>query len=191
MGRPRSFDDDTVVERAMEAFWTHGYANTSPAQLAEATGVGKGSLYNAFGSKRELFDRALIRYDQAGAAIARDVLSQPGSTRERIRELMRFLVDSDLSQPIRRGCMAVNIATEFAGNDQEITRILRAMQDHTIDALACRIEQGVREGDVRADTDPQATAEFLLNTIAGLRVTAKVYNAPTLYGIIDTALQIL
>jgi TetR/AcrR family transcriptional regulator, transcriptional repressor for nem operon len=100
-------------------------------------------------------------------------------------------VDSDLSQPIRRGCMAVNIATEFAGNDQEITRILRAMQDHTIDALACRIEQGVREGDVRADTDPQATAEFLLNTIAGLRVTAKVYNAPTLYGIIDTALQIL
>ncbi|MGF6883852.1 TetR/AcrR family transcriptional repressor of nem operon [Nocardia sp. GAS34] len=191
MGRPRSFDADDVVDRAMEAFWTHGYANTSPAQLAEATGVGKGSLYNTFGSKRELFDRALLRYDKLGATNAREALFQPGGTRERIRELLRYLVDSDLSQPIRRGCMAVNTATEFARQDPEITRILRAMQDRVIAALAERIDQGLRDGDVRAGTDPQATAEFLLNTIAGLRVMAKAYDAPTLHGIIETALTIL
>lgn len=52
MARPRTFDDDEVIDRAMERFWTHGYTDTSPAQLADATGIGKGSLYNAFGSKR-------------------------------------------------------------------------------------------------------------------------------------------
>ncbi|RMI31446.1 TetR/AcrR family transcriptional regulator [Nocardia stercoris] len=57
MGRPRAFGEEVVVARAMETFWTHGYANNSPAQLAEATGIAKGSLYNAFTS--ELFDRCL------------------------------------------------------------------------------------------------------------------------------------
>ncbi|MDT7648792.1 MAG: TetR/AcrR family transcriptional regulator, transcriptional repressor for nem operon, partial [Pseudonocardiales bacterium] len=56
----------------MEEFWTHGYANTSPAQLAEATGVGKGSLYNTFGSKRQLFDQALARYGRMGAELAEE-----------------------------------------------------------------------------------------------------------------------
>jgi len=191
MGRPRNFEADIVVDRAMDAFWTHGYANTSPAQLAEATGIGKGSLYNTFGSKRELFDRALARYDEFGATLVRDVLSRPGGTRERIGELLRLQVDSDLAQPIRRGCLAVNTATEFGGCDADITRAVRAMLDHVIAALAERIDQGRREGDVRPDADPQAIAEFLLNTIAGLRVMAKAYDAPTLHGIIDNALTIL
>jgi TetR/AcrR family transcriptional repressor of nem operon len=191
MGRPRNFEADIVVDRAMDAFWTHGYANTSPAQLAEATGIGKGSLYNTFGSKRELFDRALTRYDEFGASLVRDTLSRPGSTRERIGELIRFQVDSDLAQPIRRGCLTVNTAIEFTGCDAEITRAVRTMQNHIITALAERIEQGLRDGDVTAGTDPQAIAEFLINTIVGLRVMARTYDAPTLHGIIDNALTVL
>ena len=103
MPRPRSFDDDTVVERAMDAFWTYGYANTSPADLAEATGVAKGSLYNAFHSKRELFDRALARYDALGTQFTEQVLARPGTTRERILGLMHALIDADVEAPVRRG----------------------------------------------------------------------------------------
>ncbi|MGV9678142.1 TetR/AcrR family transcriptional regulator [Nocardia sp. NPDC003482] len=191
MGRPRNFEADAVVERAMEVFWTHGYANTSPAQLAEATGVGKGSLYNAFGSKRELFDRALDRYDVAGTELAQAILSEPGGTRERIGAFLRFLVDTDLSHPDRRGCLAVNTATELAGHDPEIRRVVRRMAEHTLGALRTRLEQGVRDGDVRADLDPRATAEFLLTTISGLRVMARSYDAPTLHRVIDTALTVL
>lgn len=191
MGRPRSFDDDVVVDRAMEAFWTNGYANTSPAQLAEATGIGKGSLYNAFHSKRELFERALARYDLLGSEFAQDFLSRPGSTRECIGSFLRFLVDSDLAQPVRRGCLAVNTAVELAGHDPEINRALRTMVDHSIAALAARIDQGRRDGDVRPDVDAQALAEFLMNTLAGLRVMAKAYDLPTLHRIIDSALTTL
>jgi TetR/AcrR family transcriptional repressor of nem operon len=191
MGRPRNFEADTVVERAMEEFWTHGYGGTSPAQLAEATGVGKGSLYNTFGSKRQLFDRALARYGRMGAEHAEEFLSRPGTTRERIGAYLRQTVDSDLAQPVRRGCMAVNTAAELGGQDPEITRALRAIEERIVAVLAARIEQGRRDGDVRPDVDARATAEFLLNTNTGLRIRARTHEAPALYRIIDVALTIL
>lgn len=191
MARPRDFDEGDVVDRAMDAFWTNGYANTSPAQLAAATGIGKGSLYNAFNSKRELFDRALDRYDVLGSELAEEFLSRPGSTRECIRSSLLFLVDSDVAQPQRRGCLAVNTAVELAGHDPEITRAIRTMQGHTIAALAARIDQGRRDGDVSPDLHVQAFAEFLMNTIVGLRVMAKTCDAPMLHRIIDSALATL
>lgn len=189
--RPRSFDDDELVDRAMDAFWTNGYANTSPAQLAEATGVGKGSLYNAFHSKRELFDRALARYDLLGTQAATEFLSRPGSTRECLRAFLRLLVDTDLARPAPRGCLAVNTAVELAGQDPEITRAVRTAQDHTIAAIAGRLDTGRRDGDVRHDLDVQAYAEFCMNTVVGLRVMAKTYDAATLHRIIDSALTTL
>jgi TetR/AcrR family transcriptional repressor of nem operon len=191
VGRPRTFEDDVVVDRAMDAFWTHGYAGTSPALLADATGVAKGSLYNAFGSKRALFDRALARYDQGGAEAAAELLSRPGSTREVVGAFLRHLVDSDLAGERRRGCLAVNTAIELAPDDPEIARALRISQDAAIATIAARLDRGRRDGDVAADLDVQATAEFLLTTIAGLRVMAKIYDAPVLHRVIDSALATL
>lgn len=188
MGRPRKFDDDVVIDRAMDVFWTHGYANTSPAALAEATGVAKGSLYNAFKNKRELFDRALARYDAQVSGLAGDLLSKPGTTRECIRSALRFIVDLDLAQQSPRGCLVGNTAVELAGHDADIARTIRAMQDRQISALSARIEQGRRDGDVGPDVDARAFAEFLATTLAGLRVMVMTYDAPTLYRVIDAAL---
>ncbi|MFF3569362.1 TetR/AcrR family transcriptional regulator [Nocardia jiangxiensis] len=191
MGRPRTFEDDDVVDRAMGAFWINGYANTSPAQLAEATGLAKGSLYNAFGSKRELFERALARYDRMGADLTGEYMSRPGSTREVVGAYLRHLVDADLADPDRRGCLAANTALELSGQDAEIRRIILAITEHNLTALADRIDQGRRDGDVSRDTDPRAAAEFLMNSIAGLRVMAKSYDLAVLYRIIDTTLSTL
>jgi TetR/AcrR family transcriptional regulator, transcriptional repressor for nem operon len=191
VARPRNFDADTVVELAMQEFWTHGYLGTSPAQLAEATGVGKGSLYNTFGSKRQLFDLALARYGRMGAELAEEILSQPGTTRERIRAYLRETVDIDTARPVRRGCMAVNTAAELGGHDPEITTALRAIERRIVDVLAARVDQGRRDGDVGPDVDSRAAAEFLLNTGAGLRILAKTHDAAALYRIIDVALTTL
>ncbi|WP_067679202.1 TetR/AcrR family transcriptional regulator [Nocardia miyunensis] len=191
MGRPRTFEDDTVVDRAMEAFWINGYANTSPAQLAEATGLAKGSLYNAFGSKRELFERALERYDRMGIDLTAEYMSRPGSTREVVGAYLRHLVDAEMADPARRGCLVANTALELSGHDADIRRIITAITEHNLTALADRIDQGRRDGDVARDTDPRAAAEFLMNTIAGLRVMAKSYDLKVLHGIIDTALSTL
>lgn len=191
MGRPREFEADSVVEQAMETFWTHGYANTSPALLAEATGVGKGSLYNTFGSKRELFDLALARYERMGVRLATEILSQPGTTRERLTAWLRFAVDADLAGPVRRGCMVANTSVELAGHDAEATAAVRTSIERMTTALADRIEQGKRDGDVRAEIDSRDYADFVANTLMGLRVTAKTAEQAMLYRIIDTALSTL
>lgn len=188
MGRPKSFEPDAVVALAMEAFWTNGFAGTSPADLAASTGVAKGSLYNAFGSKRELFDRALELYDRAGAEMIEELLSRPGTTRERIRAYLVRLVEMDLNGPVKRGCLAANTALELGGRDKEATRAVRRMQENTIALIAARIEQGRRDGDVAAEVDAVAQARFLMNTIAGLRVMAKTFDGPALRQIIDSAL---
>jgi len=191
MGRPRMFDADVVVERAMQAFWTLGYANASPAALAEATGVAKGSLYNTFGSKRDLFERALERYDRLGAEVTAELLARPGTTVECLRAFLYDSVDADLARTVRRGCLAVNTAVELAGHDPEIAAAVRRAVERTMDALEARIARGVRDGDVRPGLDPRQTAEYVMNTLAGLRVMTRAYDAPTLHRIVDTALLVL
>ncbi|WP_067562204.1 TetR/AcrR family transcriptional regulator [Nocardia acidivorans] len=191
MGRPREFEADSVVEQAMETFWTHGYANTSPALLAEATGVGKGSLYNTFGSKRELFDLAFACYERMGTQLATDILSQPGTTRERLRAWLRFAVDTDLAGPVRRGCLVTNTAVELGGRDPEATAAVTAGVERMTALLAERIEQGKRDGDVPAAINAREYADFVANTLTGLRVTAKTADSAMLYRIIDTALSTL
>ena len=174
MSRPRKFDEDDVVERAMEEFWTNGYA---AARLAEATGVAKGSLYNAFSSKRALFERCLDKYQQQIAKLAEGLMDHPGSTRECLRDALRAVVDSDLAQARRRGCLIGNTAVELAGNDPDLARKIRKMQDESTAWFARRVERGQREGDVRADLDATAFAEHLATTLAGLRVMAVTHEA--------------
>jgi TetR/AcrR family transcriptional regulator, transcriptional repressor for nem operon len=191
VARTRSFDTDAVLRQAMEAFWTHGYGNTSPAQLVEATGLGKSSLYNAFGSKRGLFDQALTRYMQAAVEISATTLFGPGTTRDCVGRFFRRLVDDDLARPHPRGCLLVNTIAEFETKDASMARTLRAVQERSIAALAKRIEKGRREGDVRADIDAPAVAELLFTTLNGLRVATKTQDAATVHRIIDTALTML
>jgi TetR/AcrR family transcriptional repressor of nem operon len=188
MGRPKNFEPDAAVAQAMETFWTKGYAGTSPADLAEATGVGKGSLYHAFGSKRELFGKALDLYGRAGSELTEAYLNEPGTAKERIRAYLVFLVDADLNGPVRRGCLAANTALELGSTDPEAARAVKRMTDETIRLLGERLRRGQRDGDVDPGVDAEAQAHFLMNTIVGLRVMARTHDGPVLHGIVDTAL---
>jgi TetR/AcrR family transcriptional repressor of nem operon len=188
VGRPKNFEPDAVIAQAMDAFWTNGYAGTSPADLAEATGVAKGSLYHTFGSKRELFGKALDCYARIGAELTEEFLAQPGTAKERIRAYMVLLVDMDLNTSTgNRGCLAVNTALELGGRDEEATRAVRRMEERSIELLAARLEQGRRDGDVAPEVDAELQAQFLMNTIIGLRVMAKTFDEQTLHRIIDVA----
>jgi AcrR family transcriptional regulator len=189
MGRPKNFEPDVAVAQAMETFWSKGYAGTSPADLAEATGVGKGSLYHAFGSKRELFGKALDLYGRAGSEMTRDFLDEPGTAKERIRAYLVLLVETDLSLPAPRGCLAANTALELGGKDAEATEAVRRMTNETIRLFTERIRKGQRDGDVAKEVDADAQAHFLMNTVVGLRIMIQTHDRPTLLQIIDTAVS--
>lgn len=187
MGRPKNFEPDVAVAQAMETFWSKGYAGTSPADLAEATGVGKGSLYHAFGSKRELFGKALELYGRVGSEMTEAFLNEPGTAKERIRAYLVLLVEIDLNGPVRRGCLAANTALELGGKDPEAMQAVQSMTDATIRLFAERLREGQRDGDVAAEVDAEAEAYFLMNTVVGLRVMAQTHDGPVLRRIIDSA----
>src|SRR4051795_7395003 len=105
MARTREFDTDTAVRQSMELFWRRGYEATSIQDLVEATGLGRGSLYAAFGSKDGLYEAALVGYAEQAAAANAEQLARPAPTREVLRDLLIGMVDLTIRDPERRGCL--------------------------------------------------------------------------------------
>ncbi|TYK44526.1 TetR/AcrR family transcriptional regulator [Actinomadura decatromicini] len=192
MARPRQFDAEVAVDRAMEVFWRKGYAATTPQDLVDALGIGKGSLYNAFGSKRELFERALRRYRDSQTVALVESLEGPGPVKERLRSTLLALVEMDLGDPDRRGCMAANTATELAGVDEEATELVRRMIDRTEGAFQALIEEGQRSGEIDPGRDAAALGSLLMNIAVGMRVLGRVAEGPErLLRVIDATIDTL
>lgn len=179
MGRPREFDDAEAVHAAMETFWTRGYEATSTADLCASTGLGRGSLYNAFGGKHQLYLTSLIRYSEIGFGGQLDTLRQPKPARERLRELMLWVIDTDLDDPTRRGCMAINAAIDAAGRDDAVARAAKRQFDKLEGALREVIEEGQRDGEFRTDRDALRLARTVQSAYYGLRVLTRVSSDRT------------
>lgn len=173
MARQRAFDTDEALTTALTMFWRRGYTATSTKDLCDRTGLGRGSLYNAFSSKRALYLRALDRYYELGTARALAILDGAQPVHERIRELMLAVIDADLADPDRKGCLAINAAIEMAGRDLEVKKAVRRHFDRIEQALRRTIERAVAEGELSVDRDPVVTARFVMSSYYGLRVLAR------------------
>lgn len=178
MGRPRSFDPDLVVDRAMEVFWDKGYQAATPAQLVDATGIGKGSLYHEFGSKHRLFELALRRYRDTQAARLVELLEAPGPVKARLSEALTAIAEMGISPPVRRGCLAVNTAAELGPTDEAAASLVRDMFERTGQAFTSLVERGQTTGEIRAGLEPGDVASLLLATVIGLQIGSMVAEDP-------------
>lgn len=158
----------------METFWTRGYEATTTAQLCDSTGLGRGSLYNAFGSKHQLYELALDRYTERGHQAQLDILRAAGTPSERLRALLVWVIDTDLADPDRRGCLALNAASEAAGRSEPVTRLTRRHFDRLEEALLEVIDEGRRDGGFRTDQTALQLTRTLQSTYYGLRVLGRV-----------------
>ncbi|MGV9414082.1 TetR/AcrR family transcriptional regulator [Nocardia sp. NPDC003693] len=192
MARTKSFDPDEAVARAMEVFWRKGYARTTPQDLLDAIGIGRGSLYNAFAGKRDLFQRALRRYQAQETVRVIDLLDGPGQPRERVHAALTMVLDAACDDTERRGCLAANTAVELGGEDEMVDLLVRRIFDRQHAAFRGAIEEGRRAGEFAGDLDPDAAATFLLATINGMRVLAKADpRSDRLAGLVETAMRAL
>lgn len=173
MGRPREFDVDTALDRALEVLWTKGYEAASLDDLCEATGLGRSSLYAAFGDKRALYHRALERYEEMAAQRVHDALARPVPIREAIAAFLSRLIDDIVTGSGRRGCFIGNCAAEIARGDREagahVRRSLRRIEAAFRDGLA----RAQARGEIDRDVDLTALARFLTSGIQGLRLVGK------------------
>ncbi|TVL92930.1 TetR/AcrR family transcriptional regulator [Streptomyces sp. SAJ15] len=192
MGRPKQFDPDVAVDRAMGVFWRKGYAATTPQDLVDEIGIGKGSLYHAFGSKRGLFELALRRYRDNHELVMAELLHGREPVRVRLRAALERLVQRALAPSDQRGCLAVNTATELAGRDAEAAAVVRQIFIRTEDVFRAVIEEGQRRGEIAPDRDASALAGLLLHTVVGLQVVARTGDASHgLHGTVDALMEAL
>jgi TetR/AcrR family transcriptional regulator, transcriptional repressor for nem operon len=172
-GRPRSFDTEAAVERAMNVFWSRGYHATALPHLLRATRLSRGSLYAAFGDKRSLFLRALDRYIADGLARMAVELAPDREPVEGLRAYVAGYVDRTSGANGRRGCLLVATAMELAGRDADVDRrianFFKAMESKLADALT----RAKRAGRLADGVEPSRAAQIIICFVEGLRVVGK------------------
>jgi len=173
MARPREFDADAALERAMQAFWAKGFKATSLDDLCAATRLSRSSLYAAFGGKRALLHRSLDRYQEQAVARITAALDRPGRVRDAIAAFVGDLIVRIVEGPGRRGCFIGNCAAELARGDRvtaaRVRRGLERIEGLFRDALA----RARARGELAATADVESLARYLVAGIQGLRLVGK------------------
>ncbi|MER6083002.1 TetR/AcrR family transcriptional regulator [Streptomyces sp. NPDC001833] len=174
MARVREFDTEAAVEAAMAAFCCTGYEGTSVQDLVNATNVGRGSLYAAFGSKEGLYRAAVDRYRERYADPLVDVLRSGAPARELLREVFVDLVDEIVRDGNHRACLIVSAATERIRYDAEVARSVRGTIGALEDALTDLIAEAQEQGQVRASKSARDLARFFVATMQGMRIVGAI-----------------
>ena len=182
MGRKKSYDRGELVEKAMEIFRDHGFAGTSAEMLVEGLGVNRYSLYTEFGSKQELFNTALQRYDEVVVERNFGPLEVPGAGIDEIRTLLEFFASAGGGPSSGRGCLLCNTAVEFGPNDPSgagfVQRYFRCLSGAFRNALQNAQEKGQLAGGV----DPYREADFFTASVLGLFVMLRAAAPPATVG---------
>ena len=162
MARPREFDEETVVRAARERFWDAGYAATSMTDLSEATGLGKTSLYGAFGDKHALFMRVFDEYSTGAvdAARGRGRRGPDAGAFERIRAYLLANAHGSAGNP--RGCLLARGTSELAGVDEDVAERARRAYTELSEVFARAVEAAQRAGDIDPAADARALADLIL-----------------------------
>ena len=192
MARPREFNIDTALERAMDVFWSKGYEATSLDDLCEVTGLSRSSLYATFGSKRSLLLKSVDRYVEQRNPKLAAILAQPLPIRDAFAALARQFIDQIVSGPGRRGCFLGNCAAELPRSDRAALARVRQGLESTEATFRDALAQAQSRGELAADADVSALARFLMSGFQGLRLVGKVNpDRSTLEDIAGTMLRCL
>lgn len=187
MPRSKAFDPDQALERAMNVFWDKGYEGTSIQDLVGATGVNRASLYQTFGDKRQLFQKALERFRNGGDRDLNEVTARYPAGVSRIRAALEDAGRAALSDP--RGCFVVNAAAELATRDQQMLDSAKDTREQIERFFTRCLRDAVKIGEIRPEANPITLARFLTNALFGLRLTAKTQPTRKLIAdVVDTTL---
>ncbi|MEU5258245.1 TetR/AcrR family transcriptional regulator [Amycolatopsis sp. NPDC021455] len=193
MARPRSFDEAAVLRTARDQFWTTGYAGTKIDDIAAATGLGKGSLYGAFGDKHALFLRVYDHYCTEATDGTRRQLEGPDDTAyRRLRDHVHAIAESVVADRERRGCLIAKSTAECAEHDEAVAarsrRVFRDLQDQ----LTACVAGAQRAGDLDPGPDPAHLGGLVLAVLRGLEALGKGGVEPAdIRAIAETALAVL
>ena len=173
MAGKKAFEPQRVLEKAMHAFWEHGYEGLSIEELVQSTGIGRGSLYGTFEDKHSLYLAALNQYTAAFRAQTSTLLEQEGTLHAVLQRLFQTQVDILLSDPARRGCFLVNACLEMALHDPEVNTIVQSALQEFAEGLYRLLIKAQVAGELSWRDDPHQLAHFLVGALVSIRVLAR------------------
>ena len=174
MGRTRGFDEAMVLDAVRQQFWNYGFQATSTYDLMDATGLAKGSIYHAFGNKRDLYLRVFSDYCDEMVDYARKTLDDDGgSPVARITHYMASLMERSCSGSPRRGCFLSKATADLAGQDADVAALARNTFDFIAEALATAVRAAQSAGEVDPEADARTLGYLLLAVSRGIDSVAK------------------
>ncbi|OON80892.1 TetR/AcrR family transcriptional regulator [Streptomyces tsukubensis] len=180
MPRTKEFDPDAALQSALELFWRRGYEATSMADLVAHLGIGRASVYATFGSKHELYLRALDRYIEAQDPVLIRELSAPGPALPAVRSLvLRFAEEAGAAPTRAQGCLVTNTATELGPHDTAAARRVEESWARVETLLHSALVRAQAQGELPQERDARALARMLLILMQGIRVAGKVPAQPS------------
>jgi TetR/AcrR family transcriptional repressor of nem operon len=182
------FEKNEAVGKALEVFWNSSYAATTPQELVEGLGIGKGSLYNTFSSKRGLYDLTLAEYVRRRAEVLEATLRRPGSRIDALAAGIAVLVGLDMANP--KGCFIVNAVAEHGEGDTVVADASANLFELIKRTFGTCLEAAVQEGEARSDLDVDQKASELLAIVIGSSILLRTGgDKSAVEGLVDGVLR--
>lgn len=174
MSRTKQFQEEEVLQKAVELFWKKGFHATSMEELVQYLGINRASLYDTFGGKRQLFEKAIKKYIRDNEQALHAFLNKQSSLKEGLINFFHLLVKTAVQDQELKGCFVVNTTAELAPHDPEIVKILQENKLNFEEILHQFLKRGLEQHEISADKDLAAIAQYLVVFFNGLKITAKV-----------------
>lgn len=190
-GPEKQFDPDVALEKAMMLFWSNGYAATGVSEIQAELGVGRKSLYDTFGSKRDLYIKALERYGRSASATYHAALNGDGPALDQIRALMRDGADMH-AKPDSIGCMMGCSIAEFGDDDPAIAAVVRKNLRKIEDAFYAAFERAKQNAEIGAETNSRDLARMFVALTQAVALVGRSQGDPQVpTSIVNAALGLL
>jgi TetR/AcrR family transcriptional regulator, transcriptional repressor for nem operon len=173
MARPRTFSTNDALESAMQLFWSGGYHATSTREIEKALGLGRQSIYNAFGDKESLYHASLDRYVETVLEDRTTILKQPEAGRREIVKFLAGLVEVMDADSSRRGCFLVNALAECGQTDDHVAELCRSHADSVNVLLKNAIDGGIASREIASGTNADAISKMLVALETGMSLAAR------------------
>ena len=192
MARTKEFDEDLILQKAVQLFWHKGYNATSAKDLVDGLGISRSSMYDTFGDKRNLFILSLQKYSSEMMQALNEMNANTTDPEYLIQCIFESALANSLNNKLAKGCFTINTAVELAPHDKEIAGIVNGCLQDTEDLLFKTIKKGQSTGVFISKQSPRKLARFLMNSITGIRVASKSSaDKKILEDIITVALSVL
>lgn len=173
MARTKVFDEDLILEKAVNLFWKKGYNATSAQDLVDHLGISRSSLYDTYGDKHSLFVKALKQYRKERIDPVIYGVNESEDIEAYIRNIFEVAKKEALDEERSKGCFMVNSAVELAPVDEEVRAIVNSIMQDVENTITVAIKKGQEQGLFTTAHSARSLASFVFNALNGLRVTAK------------------